>query len=188
MRSIGWMVLIAAAQLSAQTDSPSWSERWDQYVERTYSWKRIGEVAAETAFDQSFQLRKCGRPPYCFPRDFGGALAMRTTRTTIELGVGALLHEDVRRSPSNQLGFRRRFVYAVVHASLANGTNHPAYARFAGTLGGAAVSSAWRDRPISADRMAEGFGWSLVADVEDSLWTEFEPDVKRVGKRILHRR
>src|SRR5579883_3520627 len=60
------------------------------------SWQRIALVAADAAFGQTFQLKKCGRPPYCFPNDFGAALSRRTARTTVELGVGALLHEDLR--------------------------------------------------------------------------------------------
>ena len=186
---LGRLLLLAAVPLCAQDAPLDWNERWQNYVERTYSWKRIGMVAAETAFDQSFQLNKCGRPPYCFPSDFGAAMARRTARTTIELGMGALLHEDIRRRPSNLTGFRSRLTYALTHASLARGSDgsfHPAYSRFVGTLGGCAVTTAWNGRRISPERMAEGLGWSLAGDLQDSLLTEFGPDMKRIGLGLMH--
>jgi hypothetical protein len=166
----------------------AWQERWDNYVERTYSWKRIGVVAAETAFDQTFQIGKCGRPPYCFPHDFGGAVFRRTTRTSIELGAGALLREDIRRRPSGLTGFRERIVFALVHAPLARGPEgewRPAYSRFIGAFGGVAVTSAWDGRPLTSSRLFGAFGWSVASCFQDALWTEFEPDMKRIGRRII---
>jgi len=165
-------------------------ERWDAYLQRTYSWRRIGIVIAETAFDQTFELRKCGRFPFCFPHDIGGALARRTAGTSIEFGMGALLREDIRRRPSNLRGLPRRLAYALLHAPLAarpDGAWRPCYSRVAGTFGGIAVSSAWNGRPLTASRFFEGFGWSLTSQLQDALWTEFEPDMKRVGHRFAGR-
>jgi hypothetical protein len=183
---------LVAGGLYAQTSNVSsfdWNTRWKNYVD-TYDWKRVGGVAAETAFNQTFQFKKCGRPPYCFPQDFGGSLARRTARNSIELGVGALLHQDLRRRPSGLTGFRKRAVYAFIHAPLARGGDgewEPAYSRFAGTLGGVAVSSAWKGRPLTAPRLFEGFGISATAYFQDALLTEFEPDLKQMARRIAHR-
>jgi hypothetical protein len=180
-------LLFACGLLHAQDPAPdpqNLQERWDSYIQKTYSWKRISVVAAETAFDQTFQLRKCGRPPYCFPHEIGGALTRRTARTTMELGAGALLHEDLRRRPSDLSGFRQRVSYALLHAPLArdrDGDWRPAYSRFAGTLGAEAVTSAWNGRPLTAGRLSEGFGWTVSSYFQDALWTEFEPDLKRIG-------
>ena len=158
---------------------------------RPINWKRISRVAAETAFEQTFQLRKCGRPPYCFPHEIGGALMRRTARTTMELAAGALLHEDLRRRPSNLSGFGQRFAYALLHAPLAiddrNGEWRPAYSRFAGTLGAVAVTSAWNGRPLTAGRLSRGFGLTMTSYFQDALWTEFEPDLKRLGRRFASR-
>lgn len=180
---------IPSAQSTA-IDPLDWNQRWDNYVQRTYNWKRIGIVGMETAFDQTFQLKKCGRPPFCFPQDFEGALARRTARTTIELGVGALLHEDLRRRPSNLPGFRQRLTYALIHAPLAknrDGDWRPAYGRYAGSLGGFVVARELQGRPITGGRLAENFGWSFAAYFQDSLWAEFEPDLKRKGKELARR-
>jgi len=187
----GLALLFTCALLNAQDVAPDpqdLRERWDSYIAKTYSWKRIGVVAAETAFDQTFQFRKCGRPPYCFPHEIGGALTRRTARTTLELAAGALLHEDLRRRPSNQIGFRRRVTYALLHAPLArdrDGDWRPAYSRFAGTLGAVAVTSAWNGRPLTAARLSEGVGWTATSYFQDALWTEFEPDLKRLGHRVM---
>src|SRR5215813_12020908 len=114
--------IAACGLLQAQDtahDPQNLQERWDSYIQKTYSWKRISVVSAETAFEQTFQFRKCGRPPYCFPHEIGGALTRRTARTTMELAAGALFHEDLRRRPSNLTGFRQRVSYALIHAPLA---------------------------------------------------------------------
>ena len=186
--SLSFVVFGLRAQTVAEAQPFEWQQRWDNYVQRTYSWKRITIVAAETAFDQTFQFRKCGRPPYCFPHQFGEALARRTARTTIELGAGALLHEDIRRRPSGLSGFRRRAVFAILHAPLARGPDgewRPAYSRFAGTFGGVVVTSAWEGKSLAMPRLFTRFGWSASNYFQDSLLTEFEPDITRIVHRLI---
>jgi hypothetical protein len=171
-------------------DPQNLQERWDSYLEKTFSLKRIASVTAETAFEQTFQLRKCGRPPYCFPHEIGGALTRRTARTTMELAAGALLHEDLRRRPSNLPGFRQRLSYALLHAPLAIGPDgewRPAYSRFAGTLGAVAVTSAWDGRPLTAGHLAKDFGFTATSYFQDALMTEFGPDLKRMGHHFADR-
>jgi hypothetical protein len=186
-------LLLACGFLHAQDAAPDpqdLHERWDSYVQKTFSWKKISSVAAETAFEQTFQLSKCGRPPFCFPHEIGGALTRRTARTTMELAAGALLHEDLRRRPSNLSGFRQRLSYALLHAPLATGPDgewRPAYSRFAGTLGAVAVTSAWDGRPLTTGHLAKGFGFTATSYFQDALWTEFEPDLKRMGHRFVDR-
>ena len=193
---LGLFVLLPCT-LPAQTppapliDPLGWQGRWDNYLDKTYSWKRIGIVAAESSFDQMFSLHQCGRPPYCFHHEIERSLARRTARTTVELAVGGLLHEDIRRRPSGLPGIRQRVNYALLHAALAKGPEgewRPAYSRFAGTLGGIAVASAWQGMPASDPRIYESIGWSFGAYFQDALWTEFEPDVKRMAARFAHRR
>jgi len=185
--------LFACGLLPAQDaalDPQNLHERWDSYVQKTYSWKKIGVVAAETAFDQTFQLSKCGRPPYCFPHEIGGALTRRTARTTMELAAGALLNEDLRRRPSNLPGFRRRLSYALLHAPLAIGPDgewRPAYSRFVGTVGAVVVSSAWNGRPLTAERISYAVGCMATTYFQNALWTEFEPDLKRMGHHFIQR-
>lgn len=181
---------VAFAQTSDLAEPFVWQQRWDGYVDKTFSWKRIGGIAAESAFEQSFQFSKCGRPPYCFPHRFGGALARRTTRTTLELGVGAILHEDIRRQPSGLTTIRERAMFAITHAVLAKGPSgewRPAYSRYAGTMGSIIVFSAWEGKPLTMGQVLPRFGWSASNYFQDSLYNEFEPDIKRYAKRTLHR-
>lgn len=173
---------------SSDTDSFQWQERWDHYLERTYSWKRVAVAGAESAFEPLFQLNKCGRPPYCVPHHFGGALVRRTARTTMELGAGALLREDLRRTPSGLTGFRRRAMFAMTHAVLAKGPDgdwRPAYSRYAGTLAAVAVSSAWDGRPLTAERLSRSFGFTVTSYFQDALFAEFEPDLRRIARHAL---
>lgn len=174
----------------APIDPLGWHGRWDSYLDKTYNWKRIGVVAAESTLDQMFSPRACGRPPFCFHRSFERDLARRTTRTTIELAVGGLLHQDIRRRPSELSGFRQRVQYALIHAPLArarNGEWEPAYTRFAGTLGGIAISAAIQDRSFSDSRVYRSVGWSFTSYFQDALWAEFEPDLKRMALRFGQR-
>jgi hypothetical protein len=189
-----WLsLLLACGLLPAQDLVPApqnLQERWDSYVQKTYNWKKLGVVVAETAFDQTFQLSKCGRPPYCFPHEIGGALTRRTARTTMELAAGALLNEDLRRRRSNLSGFRQRLSYALLHAPLAIGPDgewRPAYSRFAGTVGAVVVSSAWDGRPFTAGRLSKSVGFTATSYFQDALWTEFEPDLKRMGHRFVNK-
>ena len=129
-----------------------------------------------------FRFRSCGRPPYCFPQDLGRALVRRTAANTIEMGVAGLLHQDIRRRPSNLHGILPRATFALLHAPLTKGAEgnwQPAYGRYAATFSAVVVSSAWDGRPLTAPRMFEGLGWSMTSYFQDALLTEFEPDIKR---------
>src|SRR4051794_33041769 len=149
----------------AQSETYGWQERWDQYVNRTYSWKRVGAIVGETAFEDTFRLSKCGRPPFCFPHHLGGALARRTARNTMESGAAGLLHEDLRRTPSGLTGFRQRFAFAMTHAALAkdaDGDWRPAYSRYIGTMSAVVVTTAWDGRPMTSERVFGHFGISAA--------------------------
>lgn len=183
----GLVVLCAGLHAqSAPAGFTSVSERWDDYVERTYGWRMVSAVALEGALEQTIEFRKCGRPPYCFPHHIGGGLARRTARTTIEFGAGALFGEDLRRVPSGLTGFRRRAAFALLHAPLARGRDGKwgiAYSRFVGTMGAVAVTKSWEGRPITPGTMTRSVGWTVTSYFQDALWAEFEPDVRRFGSR-----
>ena len=182
-----------ASVLYAQSNdpvSPGLRERWDEYVNRTYDWKRVGVVALESSVEQSFQFNKCGRPPYCFPHHIGGSLTRRTARSTIELAAGALLSEDIKRRPSGLPEFRQRIAFVLTHALLAKdskGNWRPAYSRYAGTMGAVTLSSAWHGRPLTTGHLASSFGWSVTSYFQDAFLTEFDEDFRRIGKHMWQR-
>jgi hypothetical protein len=47
-----------------------------------------------------------------------------------------------------------------------------------------AVTSAWDGKPLTAGHLAKGFGFTVTSYFQDALWTEFEPDLKRIGHRF----
>jgi hypothetical protein len=186
------LIFALAVGVRGQSDTPPvgdipWQARWDDYVERTYGWKNVGMVALDSAVEQSFQLNKCGRPPYCLPHHVGGSLVRRTARTSVELGFGALLKEDLVRRPSNLPGFRQRVWFALTHAALARGPDgewRPAYSRYIGSLAAVTVSSSWNGRALTTGRIGSSFGWTASSYFQDSLLSEFEPDLTRMGRRF----
>jgi hypothetical protein len=191
--------LCFAGALSAQTPATpvapelqlsNWQDRWDLYVQRTYSWKRAAMAGAETLFSQPFEAEKCGRPPYCLPHRYGALLARRTARTTVELGAGALLGEDTRRTRSNLTGLGPRIRFALkdaLRARTGDGHWRPAYSRFIGTVGGIVVSRATLGRPLRTSYVAEAFGWSIGDNFQDALLNEFAPDFARMQRTVLRR-
>ena len=188
MRYLFWVVLLFRAYVFAQSPgSLDWQHRWNDYVDRLHDWRAVGSIAGDTAFNEAFRSRGCPYMEACFPHRFAGNLMRRTARMTTELGVGGLLGEDLRRRPSEMTGFRRRFVYAVEHAALAqgrDGTWRPAYSRYAGTFVGIAVSAAWRGRPLTGQRVMDGYTWAATSYFQDALLTEFEPDLKRAASHF----
>jgi len=187
MRLFAVLVVCLPALAQSVDNFADWRERWDYYVQRTYTWQRLGMVALDTATEIPFNAAACRRPPYCFPHHLGGALARRTARTTMELGAGALLREDIRRRPSGLTGVVPRLRFALTHALLARGPDgnlRPAYSRFAGTLGGIAVSSTWNGRPLTTRAFAIGWGWEATSSFQDAVLTEFGPDIRRIGRRL----
>jgi hypothetical protein len=191
---VSWMAvsLLVFTPLQAEEKQPAfgWDERWRYYVQRTYSFERIALLAADTAVEHAIGPGACGRHPKCYPDHYGYAFARRIARTSIELGAGALLGEDTRRSPSGRARLRDRITYAVSHAYLArnsNGEYRPAYSRFAGTVGALAVASAWEQKPFWCPRLAGGIAAAFTTYAQDSLLAEFESDIKRIGLRFARR-
>jgi hypothetical protein len=183
-------LLVLPPMRAEETQSFPWQERWRYYLHRTYSWERIGLLAADTAVEHATGPRTCGRHPKCYPDHYGFAFARRIARTSIEFGVGGLLGEDTRRTPSGRTGLRSRIGYALSHAYLARnseGEYRLAYSRFAGTVGGLAVAAAWEQKPFWCRGLPAAMGGALITYAQDSLFAEFEPDIRRVGFRIARR-
>jgi hypothetical protein len=188
---IGAVVLVLSP-LQAEERSPAfdWDERWRYYLHRTYSFERIALLAADTAVEHAMGPRDCGRHPKCYPDHYGYAFARRIARTSIEFGVGGWLGEDIRRTPSGRSGLRGRVAYAMSHAYLArnsDGEYRLAYSRFAGTVGGLEVASAWQQKPFWCPGLAGAIASSMTSYVQDSLLAEFEPDIRRIGLRLARR-
>ena len=109
-----------------------------------------------------------------------------TTRTTLELEP-AFCFMRMLAGPSGLTGFGPRIRFALTPALLARGPDgsfRPAYSRFAGTLGGIAVYSAWQGHPITTRHVALELTWAMSSSFQDALLTEFSPDLRRLSRRL----
>jgi len=167
----------------------NWDQRWQYYKYRTYSPERMMMLALDTSFDHAMSSDQ-DRSLRSFPEHYGAAFARRIARTSVEFGLGGLLKEDIRRRPSNKQGFANRAVWALTHSWMATGPNgnwRPAYSRYAATLAGFAVGASIREQPITTGRVASAYATSLLFNMQDSVLSEFQPDIQRIGFGMARR-
>jgi hypothetical protein len=193
---VGKLFLLALSGLSAlaqpQPDPAaaefSINDRWQYYVQRTYSWERLALLGADASFDHMFrqpwQWRRTSRG---FLYRYGSGFGRRTVRNSIELGAGIVLREDTRFQPSGEQAIPKRLQFAATNALLARkagGHRGFAYSRLAAAAGGFLVASTWHPWRRSPEHFAESIGYSYLGHLEESLFTEFSPDMIRIGKRV----
>jgi hypothetical protein len=187
---LGFLLAAACCAQTAPDDAFAWENRLQQYLYRTYSWQRMTLLALDTGIDHALQDPKSwGNGPGGFACRYSSSFGRRMVRNSMELGLGAVLDEDLRFIPSGTASMRARIRYAVVQAFTArrpDGSLEPAYGRFGATLGAAVVSSSWRPGGLSGSRTLECFGFSLLDHMQNSLLTEFSPDLRRFGVRVLN--
>lgn len=184
--------LLPQAPAPSVAPQPSFTlqERWDHYLTRTYSWQRMSLLALDVGTDMTISKPRRGRTADVYADRYAGAFLRRATRTTVEFGAGAMLHEDIRRRESGRQGFGPRLKYALAHTWTAyqpDGSSRFAYSRLVGALGGIAVYETWRQHPITTGRMTHQLSWALASNLQDALLAEFGPDMKRLGLRMKKR-
>ena len=185
-------LLIAAAGLSAQvapaTVAPfDWEQRWQYYLQRTYSWQRMGLLAVDTAFDHmTTSSRAWDRSPQSYAYRYGATFGSRILRNSVELGAGALLGEDTRFRPSRAETFGGRVRYATLQAFTGyhGEARRFAYSRLAATAAGWVAISLCQGRPLSPSRFAGGLGDGYLSHLQNSFLTEFGDDLKAAGRRM----
>ena len=187
-----WMVIFLAGAdtLAAQSADPGFStqERLKLYVQRTYSWQRMTLLGVDTAIDHVFFRSREWKPdaPGFFQR-YGSSFGQRVVRNSLELGAGIALGEDTRFQPSHKAGLASRLSFAASNAVLArhdSGSRGFSYARLAAAVGGTVLSSAWRPCRISPAHYANEISSFYLSSLQNSLLTEFTPDLLRLGKRV----
>src|SRR5262249_37085745 len=127
-------------------------------------------------------------------RGFGGygyqyasGFGRRLISNTVEFGAILMLRQDTRYRPSRQKGLFRRVRDAATHAFRAPGPNgefQPSYARFAGITGGALITPAWHKHGLSAHCFGRNMAFSATDQVQNSLLTEFSPDLLKIGRQV----
>ena len=192
LAALAFLMLSTAAGVLAQTAADpgasfDWDQRWNHYLYRTYSWQRMGYLAVDSTFDYlTGDARDCDRSAAGYGCRFGSNLGSRIVRNSIELGAGAMLHEDTRFRPSGAKTFGARIRYATLSAFEAyrGEERRFAYSRLAATLGGVVAVSLWRGRGVTPWRLAQGIEDSYASHLENSFLTEFSDDLKGLGRKV----
>jgi len=163
-------------------------ERWRHYVNRTYSWQQMALLGLDTTFDHALQEpHEWGRSPESLTYRYSSNFGRRVVQNSIELGAGILLREDTRFAPSQKEGFLRRVGMAATGAVMAQnerGNRRFSYARLAATAGALLVTSTWHPCGRSPEHLLGRVGDSYLGHLQNSLLTEFSPDMRRFGKKV----
>jgi len=182
--------LLAQTQL-AETTGFSTEERVRLYVYRTYSWQRMTWLGADVAFDQLVgNSRQWGQGPSSFANRYASCFGGRVAHNSIELGAGILFKEDTRYKPSNERTFIKRLRFAFTNTFLAQtdgGNRRFAYSRLAATVGGTLVASTWHPERRSPQDLMQTIGTGYLGHLQNSLLTEFTPDMVRAGQKMRAR-
>jgi hypothetical protein len=190
--AVFWLLSLAHIAAQDQENTPPGSnvtsaQQFQHYLDRTFGWQTLSWLATDAASDHFASRPEWGRGPGGFGCDYGSLFGERLINTTTELGVSLVLREDMRYHPSQRKGFLPRVRYAVAHAFLDSGPGgryEPAYARFAGIATSALIAPAWHQRSLSVPDFFEDFTFGALGQMQNSLLSEFSPDLRRLGRTM----
>jgi hypothetical protein len=177
--------LIAASVATAHSSESARRAREHEYRRSLYGKQAIAGSAAAAGINQlRNRPHEWGGGVGGFAKRFGSSLGQHAVKSTIELGVGALHHEDLHYHRSNLHGTLPRMKYAVVSTFIVPRTNRPgktvALGRISGSMGAGVISRAWQ--PASTAGLGAGLasgGISLGATVGVNMAREFWPRHKK---------
>lgn len=182
---------LAVPLLAQGTPDPNYyrsRERFNFYLYRTYTDPvRLGWLLLDSAKDTWLKEPRewdCSAQSYSYRVASG--LGRRIVRNTALVGFEAILREDSRYRPSLDSGFRKRILFALRYSVLAykpDGSTELAYGQFGAGVLSAAASSMWQPQSIAGDALLFGVAQSALDRAQNNLLTEFEPDLKRLGKK-----
>lgn len=188
MRLLFASVLIIACATAATSN-----KRRHEYMKGLASKRAVAAAGASAAFRTARNRpHEWGTGPVGAVKRFGSSLGQHAVKHSIQFGVAAVRHENLRYRPSNKRGALPRMGYAVKHTFIVPKTNRRgkktvAVSRVAGNMGAGMISRAWQ--PASAAGVGAGLasgGIGLGADVGVNMAREFWPRKHKRGR--LHRR
>ena len=152
-----------------------------KYVHHVANRRALASAAASTAIGEARNSPKeWGRGAGGVAKRFGSSIAHGVVNHTIEFGVAAARHEDLRYHPSNLQGKWPRLKYAVESTFVVPRTNRPgrtvAAGRISGSVGSGLISRAWQ--PASRAGIGAGLasgGITIGAEVGANVAQEFWP-------------
>jgi hypothetical protein len=164
----------AGAQIGAK-------ERLKGYRNKLYGKGTIASIiAGATLGEIRNSPYEYGRTWDGFGKRVGSRVAQNTVKQTIQLGVAAWHHEDLRYERSGQEAFFSRVTYAIKRTFIvpkSDGSGSTlALGRLSGDMGAGLIARSWQ--PPSINSVAHGFssgGSSIAIDVGMNLVREFWP-------------
>ena len=167
-------------------------ERVHSYIFRTYTDPvRLGWLLIDSAKDTwSQNPHEWDRSPECYSFRVASGWGLRMVRNTAQLGFEALLREDTRYRPSLRHGLRKRALFAFRSSFISykpDGKAQPAYGLVAAGVVAAALSSTWHPQATGAGALLGGIGQSAIDRASGNLLSEFEPDLKQLGRKAWNR-
>jgi hypothetical protein len=167
-------------------------ERVNSYVFRTYTDPaRLGWLLVDAATDTwSRSPQEWDRSPECYSFRVASGWGRRIVRNTAQLAFEAMLHEDTRYRRSHEVGLHRRVLFALRRSVLSykpDGKSQIAYGLIAAGVASAALSSTWHPQSTDADALLSGIGQAALDRAGGNLLAEFEPELKRFGRKTWHK-
>jgi hypothetical protein len=126
--------------------------------------------------------RGWGRAGGSFGRRVASLYGQDVVGRTISFGVAALDHEDPRFYPSHETRIWKRTEHAVIATFVSktpSGGDEPAFSRFAGVYGAAAIGNAWEPMgQRGPGHVVENGSIALAASIGWHVFGEFWPDIR----------
>jgi len=189
MRLVTAILVIAACATAAAHSHPRLREYRHKAVGKH---TLIGSAAGAGMAQARNSPHQWGRGVGGFAARFGSRVGQQVAKETIQFGVAAAHHENLKYQPSHKHGTLPRMGYAVKHTFIVPKTNKPrkktvALGRVSGNMGAGMISQAWAPAAGVGAGLATG-GIGLGADVGANMAREFWPRKHKRHMRRVRRR
>jgi len=182
-RSVMRKKILCAAVLMVQgaMAAPPGHPRWRDFRHKVAGAPAVARGAAGAAFGQLRNApHEWGQGAGGFAKRFASGLGQHAVKESIELGMGAWLHENLHYQPSNLHQTWPRVEYALKTTFIVPRIDRPgktfAVSRVSSNLGAGIISRAWQ--PASTAGIGAGLlsgGLGVAADVGFNMVREFWP-------------
>jgi hypothetical protein len=182
-RAFVFFLMASGAFAQVQQDAITGQGRFNWVL-----WNTLGPVSlADGIFASGWgtlvdEPREYGTQWDGFGKRYGMRLTGIATSNTMEAGLGALWGEDPRYRRADGLPFGARVRNVVKMTFLARndyGEIVPAYARYAGIVGGNFLSNEWRpNSEANTDHAVTRVALGFLGRLSSNAWIEFWPDIR----------
>jgi hypothetical protein len=184
-----WLLTLPASGFGGVAKRPNWGA----FRRHIVNPRALAESAGSAAIGQLRNSpHEWGQGIGGFARRFGSSVGTHVVKVGIEMGVGALHHENLHYQRSGRRGTLPRLEYAVKSTFIVPKTNRPgktvALGRISGAVGAGLISRAWQ--PASTATLGAGLasgGIALAADVGFNVAREFWPRKHSKPEARTHR-